>query len=208
MKKEYQSKYQSKLRKAVIVTATGLALLVGSAGLSGCNSTLRELNRTEKLDKMHESHTDKYFRNSYNSISLDKLTESERKIFEKADIKDMPEEHRDFVSKHLKYVNLKQPSSKDFAFLVHYGELIDLYMDYKSIDTENLSPYEIDIIKKFRQENPSGKLSPSNGTTDEKELLEFLSIFVNPENMSDRDIIFSDRVVGSIAAGMMQNMGN
>ena len=46
-----ERKYATGLRNIAITAATGLALLVGVAGTSGCNSISRDLNRTERLDR-------------------------------------------------------------------------------------------------------------------------------------------------------------
>jgi len=195
------------LRNKLAIGATGLALLVGGYSLSGCESNKKDLVKYEKIERQnYETHTDKYFRNAYNKINLEELTDDEKAVFVTANIKDMPKEQREFAKKHLPYVNLKAPNSRDLMFLIHYEELIDMYKHYKSIDVKNLSSEEKNTIKKFREDYPSGKLTPSKESEDEKRLLETFGIFVDLDNMSDRDIIFVDGIMGAIAASMMQNM--
>jgi len=63
-----ERKYATGLRNVAITAATSLSFLVGRAGLCGCESSSRDLNRTEKPEKVYNPTNSLYFSEKEYSI--------------------------------------------------------------------------------------------------------------------------------------------
>tara|TARA_Y100000310_G_scaffold340463_1_gene436337 strand:+ start:1471 stop:2097 length:627 start_codon:yes stop_codon:yes gene_type:complete len=207
MNKKYTLK---KVGKLATTTLTGLALLVQGVSLGGCNPEPEYSNKNSPITKQtHECYMDKTFKKAYNEFTLDKLTDDEKTIFVTTpDIKNMPKEQRKFAEKHLNFIDLTNLNLKNIGYFIHYEDKIKSGIHYENINVKNISPEEKKIIKEFREgylikENFSWKIDSSKLNEDDKEFLENIKLFVDPNNISDRDILFMNKIFSGYAALMM-----
>ncbi len=193
----------------LIAVTAAIFIFAGCASSSGVRSTAEgerdaQVGRGESYSfddtkKVTEMEIDTYLRSAYAKIEPNSLSAEERELlrdeqFLESDLTEFARELSNFVSKKLPYVDLKRPTTRDLAFVIRYGDVVYCYREYLEIDMKNLSQNEIDSIRAFRRENPSGKIDPRDFSGWETAALQSLRMFANFDNMSDRDIVLFHRV--------------
>ena len=143
-----------------------LGTLCGLAGLvsQGCRTSVDPV----------KSRANRYFSRAY----------LETQVSDVAYQKPIPSElegKEQFLEENFPYINLRNPSKKDIAFLNANSEMLELYDNYLSINLTKLSDQEKKFLRTYK---------PTESD------IEFIKNFpwINPKNLSDRDKIFAQNV--------------
>ncbi len=166
----------------------------------------------DKTDRAIESRMDSYFRKAYREIDFYHLKPDEQDLFQdekffKVDFKEFAGELGNFMSERLPYVNFTRPKPKDFAFIIRYGDAVYCYKEYLGIDMDALSQQELDLVRAFGKNNPSRSIDQTALPGLEASALETLLLFIDLQNLSDRDIVLFHRLSVPIETSLMENSG-
>jgi len=162
------------------------------------------------VDKAIENRIDSYFRRAYRDIDFYDLEPDEKELFRdeeffKVDFKEFAGELGDFMREKLPYVNFARPKPKDFAFIIRYGDAVYCYREYLAIDMNALSQQELDLIRAFQERYSSRSIDRMAFPGLEASELETLLLFVDLQNLSDRDVVLFHRLGVPIETSLVEN---
>lgn len=159
-----------------------------------------------------ENRMDSYFKKAYRNIDFYDLEPDEKELFRdeeffKVDFKEFAGELGNFMSEKLPYVNFTRPKPKDFAFIIRYGDAVYCYREYLAIDMDALSQQELDLVRAFGKRYPSRSIDPTALPGLEASALETLLLFVDLQNLSDRDVVLFHRLDVPLETSLVGNGG-
>ncbi|MFH1053270.1 MAG: hypothetical protein V1740_02520 [Candidatus Woesearchaeota archaeon] len=107
-------------------------------------------------------------------------------------------EERGYVSKKLPFVNIDDPTIKDYLFIHTFGEIIEAFLEYQDIDMRNLTDRQKKLIAEYDK-----NLEKEEGLSrDDIEFIEEVP-GVHPDRINNRDKVYLMEIAYAIAFSVM-----